>query len=147
MKEALQTVLEGLECTYMSCLNILTNTDEGYTEEETSDILNETSKNIILLLTAKDSNLIPMDKRVYIDLTTNNNVFTCSSEDVKERLINKLYEHEVLIKELTIGELVEQLNTFVPNLKVNILGEGNNPLRIVIDDTYTDKVILVGVEN
>lgn len=146
MKEALQTVLEGLECTYMSCRNILINTDEGYTEEETYDILNVTSQAIILLVTGENS-AVPMDKRVYVDLITNNNVFTCSDEGVKATFLNKLYEQGILTRERTIGELIEELSRFSPSLKVNVLGEANSLLKIVVDDTYTDKVILVGVEN
>lgn len=145
-----QTVLESLEQAYINTLNILEESKRddnigNYICEEAVCSLSEITKSIMLLIT--EESVYPTDKRVYIDITENNNIFTCSEEELKYKFVNTLYEHDILTKELTIGELIEELKRFSPRLKVNILGEKNSLNKIVVDDTYLDKIILVGVEH
>ena len=140
-----QTILESLEQAYLNTLNI---TEEGvsnpYIIEESIYALSELAKSIILLV---NSGCIPIDKRVYVDITENNNSFACTGEGTREEFLQNLYEHEILIPETTIGELIEKLKEFSPSLKVNVLGENNSMNKLIIDDTYLDKIVIVGVEH
>ena len=82
----------------------------------------------------------PMDKRVYTSLIKTP-TFMEMHEERQRVFINTLYAKEVLIKEITIGELIEKLKEFAPSLKIKIGGD-----KFVIDDTYLDRVELIAVE-
>ena len=89
---------------------------------------------------------IPMDKRVYKDLINTKTFKESDAESYKNEFLAKLYKHDILTKELTIGELIQKLQEFSPNLKINVCGQANKFEKFVIDDTYLDKVIIVPVE-
>jgi hypothetical protein len=147
----MQTELESLEQAYISLINLR---EEGnrenscldtYCREEIYCALSELTKAIVLMVI--DNDVCPSDKRVYVDITENNTVFSNTDENTKSAFLNALYDNEVLIKEKTVGDLIEELKRFSPSLKVSILGERNKNNKVVVDDTYLDKIILVGVEH
>lgn len=145
----MQTVLESLEQAYINTLNILNeaNRDDNignYVCEEAVCAISELTKAIVLTVLYND--VCPSDKRVYVDITENNNTFATTDENTKTAFLNALYDNEILIREKTVGDLIEELKRFAPSLKVSICGNDNRDNKIVVDDTYLDKVVLVGVE-
>ena len=147
----MQTVLESLEQAYINLINLY---EEGnrkdscldtYCREEVYYALSELTKAIVLMVINND--VCPSDKRVYIDITENNNTFSTTDEGTKTAFLNILYDNEILVKEKTVGDLIEELKKFSPSLKVSILGERNKNNNVVVDDTYLDKIVLVGVEH
>ena len=66
---------------------------------------------------------------------------------MKQPFMEILYKEGILIREKTIGDLITELQKYSPNLKVKVLGNENTMNKIIIDDTYTDKVVIVGVES
>lgn len=147
----MQTILESLEQSYLNLLNLQEEANrEGtpldtYCREEIYCSISELTKAIVLLIVSQD--VSPIDKRVYIDITENNNTFAVTDEGIKKTFIDECYYSEVLTREKTVGELIEELKRFAPSLKVSICGNNNKDNKIVVDDTYLDKIVLVGVEH
>ena len=147
----MQTVLESLEQSYLNLLNLQEEANrEGtpldtYCREGIYCSISELTKAIVLLVVSQD--VSPIDKRVYIDITENNNTFAVTDEGTRKTFIDECYYSEVLTREKTVGELIEELKRFAPSLKVSICGNNNKDNKIVVDDTYLDKVVLVGVEH
>lgn len=109
----MQTVLESLEQAYLNILNIQ---DEGnklgddidnYVFEEAYCAKQELIKAICILVSGGEA--IPMDKRVYLDLI-NTKIFKESA--YKGEVSLKLYEHNILVKEKTIKEVIEILSKY-----------------------------------
>ena len=129
----MQTVLESLEQAYINLINLR---EEGNLENSCLDTccredvycaLSELTKAIVLIIINND--VCPSDKRVYIDITENNTVFSNTDENTKSAFLNALYDNEVLVKEKTVGDLIDELKKFSPSLKVSILGERNKNNR------------------
>ena len=141
----LQTLLECLEQAYLNNLNILHEVENAYLIEEVTCSISEITKSIMLLVNL--GSVYPVDKRVYIDITENNNTFSLSDEETKKLFMETLYEHDILTPEITVGELIEELKRFAPSIKVNVLGKNNTFNKVVIDDCYLDKILIVGAEH
>ena len=144
----MQTILESLECSYINILNLENEANRNgdtYVREEIFEAKKELIKAIFLLIVTQD--VLPTDSRVYLDLIETSIYKESQSEEVKKEFIEKLYKAEILHREKTIGDLIEELKQYSPNLKVEILGVNNAKNKVVVDDTYTDKVVLVGVES
>ena len=144
----MQTVLESLECSYINILNLESEANRNgdtYVREEIYCAKKELIKAIFLLVVTQD--VVPTDSRVYLDLIETSIYKESQSEEVKKEFMEKLYNAEILHREKTVGDLIEELKQFSPNLKVEILGVNNTKEKIAVDDTYTDKVVLVGVKN
>ena len=147
----MQTILESLEQSYLNLLNLKKealreNTClDTYCREEVCCSLSELTKAIVLLIVHE--NVFPTDARVYIDIIENNLTFSTTDDSTKQSFINMLYEHDILHREKTVGELIEELKKFAPSLKVTL--EGNNKFfnKFAIDDTSTSCITLVGVEH
>ena len=140
----MQTVLESLECSYINILNLESEANRNgdtYVREEIYEAKKELIKAIFLLVVTQD--VVPTDNRVYLDLIETPIYKESQSEGIKKEFVEKLYKAEILHREKTIGDLIEELKQFSPNLKVQAYGGK----KVVVDDTYTDKVVLVGVEN
>ena len=145
----MQTVLESLEQAYLNVVNIEEEADRNenidtYLREENYCVKTELTKAIVLLVNSGD--VVPIDKRVYVDMI-DSTTFARLVSAVKNPFIEALYKHEILTREKTVGDLISELQRFAPSLKVNVLGNNNSMDKIVIDDTYIDKIVLVGVEN
>ena len=140
----MQTILESLESAYINILNLENEAKreiaDTYIREEVYMAKSELIKAIVLLVNSK--NVVPNDKRVYLDIVKGNNIFSKLVEEVRDTFIDILYKEGILIKEKTIGDLIEELQQFSPNLKVQAYGGK----KLIVDDTYTDKVVIVGVE-
>ena len=144
----MQTVLESLECSYINILNLESEANwhgDTYVREEIYEAKKELIKAIFLLVVTQD--VLPTDSRVYLDLIGTEVYKESQSEEIKKEFMEKLYKAEILHREKTVGDLIEELKQFSPNLKVEILGVNNTKDKVVVDDTYTDKVVLVGVKN
>lgn len=144
----MQTILESLECSYINILNLENEANRNgdtYIREEVFEAKKELIKAIFLLIVTQD--VLPTDSRVYLDLIETSIYKESQSEEVKKEFMEKLYNAEILHREKTIGELITELQKFSPSLKVEILGVNNTKNKVVVDDTYTDKVVLVGVES
>ena len=144
----MQTILESLECSYINILNLESEANRNgdtYVREEIYEAKKELIKAIFLLVVTQD--VLPTDSRVYLDLIETSIYKESQSEEIKKEFMEKLYNAEILHRERTVGDLIEELKQFSPNLKVEILGVNNTKDKIVIDDAYTDKVVLVGVKN
>jgi hypothetical protein len=143
----MQTILESLECSYINILNLESDANredsnsDTYIREEIYEAKKELIKAIFLLVVTQD--VVPTDSRVYLDLIGTSIYKESQSEEIKKEFMGKLYKAEILHREKTIGDLIEELKQFSPSLKVGI----GNGKKIIIDDTYTDKVVLVGVEH
>lgn len=146
--QTMQTVLESLECSYINILNLESEANRNgdtYVREEIYEAKKELIKAIFLLVVTQD--VLPTDSRVYLDLIETSIYKESQSEEIKKEFMEKLYNAEILHREKTIGDLIEELKQYSPNLKVEILGVNNAKNKVVVDDTYTDKVVLVGVNN
>lgn len=145
----MQTILESLEQAYLNLMHLreesLKENMDTYCREEVYCALSELTKAIVLLI-INNNDLFPLDKRVYVDITENNNAFCVTDQCTKDEFLNILYNNEILIKDKTVGELIEELSRFSPSLKISICGNNNKDNKVVVDDTYIDKVVLVGVE-
>lgn len=147
----MQTVLESLEQAYINLINLREEANlensclDTCCREDVYCALSELTKAIVLIVINND--VCPSDQRVYIDITENNTVFSNTDENTKSAFLNALYDNEILIKEKTVGDLIEELKRFSPSLKVSILGERNKNNKVVVDDTYLDRIVLVGVEH
>ena len=147
----MQTVLESLEQSYLNLLNLKEESSrensclDTYCREEVFCSLSELTKAIVLLVTTQD--VQPTDSRVYIDIVEHNSSFLNTSEEIKQEFINKLYNNDILHREKTRGDLIEELKRFSPSLKVSLGADRSLCNKFVVDDTYLDKVVLVGVEN
>ena len=143
----MQTILESLECSYINILNLESDANredsnsDTYIREEIYEAKKELIKAIFLLVVTQD--VVPTDNRVYLDLIETSIYKESQSEEIKKEFMEKLYMAEILHREKTIGDLIEELKQFSPSLKVQAYGGK----KVVVDDTYTDKVVLVGVEN
>ena len=140
----MQTVLESLECSYINILNLESEADRNgdtYVREEIYEAKKELIKAIFLLVVTQD--VIPMDNRVYLDLIETGIYKESQSEEIKKEFLEKLYKAEILHRERTIGDLIEELKQFSPSLKVQAYGGK----KVIVDDSYTDRVVLVGVES
>jgi hypothetical protein len=147
----MQTVLESLEQAYLNTLNIENEANredsnsDTYIREEIYCAKSELIKAIVLIVNRGEA--IPMDKRVYLDLINTKTFRESDAESYKNEFLAKLYSANILTKELTVGELIENLKRFAPSLKVKICGTPNNKFeKFVIDDTYLNEVILVPVK-
>lgn len=144
----MQTILESLEQAYLNIINLENEANredsnsDTYIREEIYCAKSELIKAIVLLVNS--GNVVPNDKRVYFDIVNGDNVFARLVEHVKQPFMEILYKEEILIREKTIGDLIVELRKYSPLLKVNVLGNGKLN-KVVIDDTYTDKVVIVGV--
>ena len=144
----MQTVLESLECSYINILNLeqeANRNGDTYVREEVYCAKKELIKAIFLLVVTQD--VVPTDSRVYLDLIETEIYKESQSEEIKKEFMEKLYNAEILHRDKTIGDLIEELKQFSPSLKVEILGVNNAKNKVIVDDTYTDKVVLVGVES
>ena len=147
----MQTVLESLEQSYLNLLNLKEEANrensclDTYCREEIFCSLQELTKAIVLLVLHED--VCPIDIRVYIDIVEHNSSFLNASEEIKQEFINKLYNNDILHREITVGELIEELKKFSPSLKVSLGADRSLCNKFVVDDTYLDKVVLVGVEH
>ena len=143
----MQTVLESLECSYINILNLESEANkedsnsDTYVREEIYCAKKELIKAIFLLVVTQD--VIPTDNRVYLDLIGTEIYKESQSEEIKKEFIEKLYKAEILHREKTIGDLIEELKQFSPSLKIQAYGGK----KVIVDDSYTDKVILIGVDN
>ena len=140
----MKAILESLECSYINILNLENEANRNgdtYIREEVFEAKKELIKAIFLLVVTQD--VLPTDSRVYLDLIETEIYKKSTSEEVKKEFMEKLYNAEILHREKTIGELIEELKRFSPNLKIQAYGGK----KVVVDDTYLDKVVLVGVEN
>ena len=144
----MQTVLESLECSYINILNLESEANRNgdtYVREEIYEAKKELIKAIFLLVVTQD--ILPTDSRVYLDLIETSIYKESQSEEIKKEFMEKLYKAEILHREKTVGDLIEELKQFSPNLKVEILGINNTKDKVVVDDAYLDRVVLVGVEH
>lgn len=147
----MQTILESLEQAYLNILNLENEANsedsnsDTYIREEIYCAKSELIKAIVLLVNSGD--VVPNDKRVYLDIVNGVNVFARLVGHVKQPFMEILYKEGILIREKTIGDLITELQKYSPNLKVKVLGNENTMNKIIIDDTYTDKVVIVGVES
>lgn len=152
----MQTVLENLEETYLQLEQLLE--DDGKNlinldtagREEVQIALENTIKNIVLLLVNDTANVVPQDSRVYNSLV-NTPTYLHLHSAWQDDVMDKLYKHDIFHKEMTVGELIEELQKFAPNLKVDLEVADNNVAnktfnKIAIDDTSTNCITLVGVE-
>lgn len=140
----MQTVLESLEESYISILNLESEANRNgdtYIREEIYCAKKELIRAIFLLVVTQD--VLPIDSRVYLDLINTESFKNSNSETMKQEFLEKLYKAEILHREKTIGDLIEELKQFSPNLKVQAYGGK----KVIVDDTYLDRVVLVGVEN
>lgn len=140
----MQTILESLECSYINILNLENEANRNgdtYVREEVFEAKKELIKAIFLLVVTQD--VMPTDGRVYLDLIETEIYKKSQSEEVKKEFMEKLYNAEILHREKTIGDLIEELKRFAPSLKIQAYGGK----KVVVDDTYLDKVVLVGVDN
>ena len=143
----MQTVLESLECSYINILNLESEANRNgdtYVREEIYEAKKELIKAIFLLVVTQD--VLPTDSRVYLDLIETPIYKESQSEEIKKEFMEKLYKAEILHREKTVGELIQKLQEFSPNLKINVCGQANKFEKFVVDDTYLDKVIIVPVE-
>ena len=142
----MQTILENLEETYLHLQNILDDDQRGLVELDTENREDiyisfcNTIRSIVTFLISYTKEVEPMDKRVYTSLIKTP-TFMEMHEEIQRVFINTLYAEEVLIKEITIGELIEKLQEFAPSLKIKVGGD-----KFVIDDTYLDRVELIAVK-
>ena len=140
----MKAILESLECSYINILNLENEANRNgdtYIREEVFEAKKELIKAIFLLVVTQD--VLPTDSRVYLDLIETEIYKKSTSVEVKKEFMEKLYNAEILHREKTIGDLIEELKRFSPNLKIQAYGGK----KVVVDDTYLDKVVLVGVEN
>lgn len=146
----MQTVLESLENSYLNILNIESEANredsnsDTYIREEIYRAKSELIKAIVLLVNS--GNVVPNDKRVYLDIVNGQNVFARLVEQIKQPFMEILYKKDILIREKTIADLITELRKYSPHLKVKVLGK-NSMNKVVIDDSYTDKIVIVGVES
>lgn len=140
----MQEVLESLEESYISILNLESEANKNgdtYIREEVYYAKKELIRAIFLLVAVQD--VVPKDNRVYLDLINTESFKNSNSETMKQEFLEKLYKAEILHKEKTIGDLIEELKQYSPKLKVQAYGGK----KVVVDDTYLDRVVLVGVDN
>ena len=142
----MQTVLESLECSYINILNLQAEANRNensdtYIREEVYCAKKELIKAIFLLVVTQD--VIPMDNRVYLDLIETSIYKESQSEELKKEFTEKLCKADILHREKTIGDLIEELQQFSPSLKIQAYGGK----KVIVDDSYTDRVILIGVDN
>lgn len=142
----MQTILENLEETYLHLQNILDDDQRGLVELDTENREDiyisfcNTIRCIIDLIMRYTTDVEPIDKRVYTTLIKTP-TFMEMHEERQRVFINTLYAKEVLIKEITIGELIEKLQEFAPSLKIKVGGD-----KFIVDDTYLDRVELIAVK-
>lgn len=140
----MQRVLECLEQAYINVLNLESEakreTADTYIREEVYMAKSELIKAIVLLVNNLDG--VPQDKRVYLDIVNGDSCFSRLVDEAKNTFLEILYTEDILTREKTIGDLIEELQKFSPNLKVQAYGGK----KLIVDDTYTDKIVLVGVE-
>ena len=111
----MQTVLESLEQAYLNILNIQ---DEGNRDDNISNFIFEEAycakqeliKAICILVSKGEA--IPMDKRVYLDLINTKIFKESEANSYKSTFLTKLYEHNILVKEKTIKEVIEILSKY-----------------------------------
>ena len=106
----MQTVLESLECSYINILNLESEANRNgdtYVREEVFEAKKELIKAIFLLVVTQD--VLPTDSRVYLDLIETPIYKESQSEEIKKEFMEKLYKAEILHREKTIGELIEEL--------------------------------------
>lgn len=146
----MQTILENLEETYLQLEQLLKDDEKNLINldtagrEEVQIALENTIKNIVLLLINDTVDVVPQDSRVYnslVNTPTYLNLYSAWQDD----LMDKLYKHGIFHKEMTVGQLIEELQKFAPNLKVN-LGTDKTYNKLVVDDTGVSCITLVGVE-
>lgn len=147
----MQTVLENLEETYLQLARLLEDDIKGLIKLNTASrealctFFENTAKNIMLLIIDETADVRPIDNRVYESIV-NTAVYKQLCMTSQQDFMDKMYKYDIFHKEQTIGELIEKLQAFAPSLKVNVLGNNNAFNKIIVDDTYIDKVVLVGVE-
>ena len=98
----MQTVLESLEQAYINNLNILHEAERNndtYTVEEAVCVQSELTKAIVL--TVLNNDVLPFDKRVYVEIALNNNTFATTDEGTKTAFLQVLYDNGILDKEYT----------------------------------------------
>lgn len=114
----MQTVLESLEQAYINILNLEDEANrentgaDTYIREEVYCAKSELIKSIVLLIL--NNSVQPMDKRVYLDLI-NCKIFRDTQQEVKDRLIQILYNDNILVREKTIGEVISILSKYGEN--------------------------------
>ena len=152
----MQTILENLEETYLQLEQLIEDDEKNLISldtagrEEVQIALENTIKNIVLLLINDTANVVPQDSRVYnslVNTSTYLHLYNAWQDDV----MDKLYKHSIFHKEMTVGQLIEELQKFAPNLRVDLEVADNNVAnkafnKIAIDDTSTNCITLVGVE-
>lgn len=142
----MQTILENLEETYLHLQNILDDDQRGLVELDTENREDiyisfcNTIRSIVTFLMCYTKEVEPIDRRVYTSLIKTP-TFLEMHEEKQRVFINRLYDKEILVKELTVGDLIEKLKEFAPSLKIKVGGD-----KFVIDDTYLDRVELIAVK-
>ena len=128
MENTLQTILESLECSYLNLLNVMKSNDmDDYSSIDTEELcgaMTETTKSIVLLINS--GVVVPTDKRVYVDIVKHNNTYLCTSEETKNTFKEKLYEHKIFSKYLTIEELITELSKLPKECLIKVDGKKFN---------------------
>ena len=131
----MQTILENLEETYLHLQSTyeddqkgLINLDSENREDVYISFCN-TIRCIIDILTHYTEEVEPMDKRVYPSLIKTP-TFTEMHEERQKFLINILYDKGVLVREMTIKELIEKLQDYDDTCTLTVDGH-----KFVVDDT------------
>ena len=110
----MQTILENLEETYLQLEQLLEDDEKNLISldtagrEEVQIALENTIKNIVLLLINDTADVVPQDSRVYnslVNTPTYLNLYSAWQDDV----MDKLYKHDIFHKEMTVGQLIEKL--------------------------------------
>lgn len=150
-QDVLQTVLEELECSYLSITNIIDTekfneeVEKGINyidKEELFNSFNAITISIIQLILFSDC--IPTDKRVYKHIVRNNNVFSVMEEGDKINLLRKLRKYNMLQKHIRVEELITFLNSETQDdLYIELEDKNGKKYIINTSNTYTDMNILV----
>ena len=137
----MQTILENLEETYLHLQNILDDDQRGLVELDTENREDiyisfcNTIKSIISLLTNYTKDTVPTDKRVYTSLIKTPTFLETDSKR-QEVFKNILYKEGMLIKEMTIKELIEKLQNYDDTCTLTVNGH-----KFVVDDTVFGSVL------
>ena len=137
----MQTILENLEETYLHLQNILDDDQRGLIELDTENREDiyisfcNTIRCIIDLVMRYTQEVEPMDKRVYTSLIKTP-TFMEMHEERQRFFINILYDKEMLIKEMTIKELIEKLQDYDDTCTLTVNGH-----KFVVDDTVFGSVL------
>lgn len=137
----MQTILENLEETYLHLQNIFDDDQRGLVELDTENREDvyisfcNTIKSIINLIMCHAYDIEPIDKRVYVSLIKT--PIFLEMDSVEQNVFKKfLYDKGMLIREMTIKELIEKLQDYDDTCTLTVNGH-----KFVVDDTVFGSVL------